>query len=349
MRLTAVLLLLAACGDDLTDEPFGQCDEMIREVEVVLRAEIDVLLVVSNAASMAEEQAALAAEMGWLVARLTASPLGFLPDLHVGFMSDDGTGLAVPEACPDLSDGSAFVVDELADAVTGTRSLNHTVDLEEQLACMVQVGTTGGYISRPLASLADAVEDETGFRRSAVPLMVAIVTDGEDGSPGDVVSYAQRIGGSAPNGTYVSVVSGGPEGCTLEGVTDAAPAPRLVDFASAFGDHGSAMSLCGEEPLLGGMAGMLWRIPIAACLDPTLGRAPDCRVSDVQNLDQDNQQDFSIPSCDDSEGPCFEIVANDCGAPGTGAHMHLVVNRRGTPPREGTIVVARCSLPTDCP
>lgn len=352
MRTAPLLLLpvaLLACGDDLTDDGFGQCQEMIRAIPVVLRAEIDLVLVVADATSMSEEQAALAGEMEWLVDRLTAAPLGFLPDIHIGVLSDDGGGLEVADGCPQLSDGGVFVVDQLVDESTGTRSFNYTGELGEQLACMVQLGTAGDDVSRPLAGLAAAVEDGGGFRRPAVPLAVAIVTDGEDLSPDDVVSYAQRVGKNAPAGTYVSVVSGGREGCTLDGFSDAAAAPRLADFAAAFGEHGAAVSLCGEGPLSGGLAGMFWRIPVAACLDPVLGSAPDCRVSDVRNLDQDDQEEFPIPSCDESEPPCFDIGDNDCGAPSSSAHLHLVVDRGSTPPREGTVVVARCSLPSSCP
>jgi hypothetical protein len=349
---TAPLLLsvaLVACGDDPSDDGFGQCNEMIRETPVVLRAEMDLVLVVANASSMSEEQTALADEMGRLVERLTAAPLGFLPDLHIGVLSDDGGGLEVPDGCPELSGGGDFIIDELVDEFTGTRSFNHSVELGDQLACMVQLGTSGSAVSRPLAGLAAALEDGSGFRRPAVPLAVAIVTDGEDLSPEDVASYAQRVGKNAPAGTYVSVVSGGVEGCAVDGFTDAAAAPRLIEFAAAFGEHGAAVSLCGEEPLLGGLTGMLWRVPVAACLDPALGDAPDCRVSDVRNLDRDDQQEFPITSCDDSERPCFEIGDNDCGAPSSGAHLHLVVDRGSTPPPDDTVPVARCRLPSACP
>ena len=95
---------------------------------------------------------------------------------------------------------------------------------------------------------------------------------------------------------------------------------------------------------LKGMAGMLWRIPVAACLDPALGRAPDCRVSDVRNINRDDQQEFSIPSCDDSEPPCFKIVANDCGAASSPGRLLLVVDRGGKPPRDGTVPVAMCRV-----
>jgi hypothetical protein len=156
-KLAAALIVLAACGDDWPAEPFGRCDQLIRAFPVRLRARIDVLLLVANAPSLSDEQEALAAESGWLIDRMAASPLGFLPDLHVGVMSDDRPGLIVPEECAPLSDGALFIVDELADETTGARTVNHTPSLDVQLACMIRVGLGGGDVVRPLASLASTV------------------------------------------------------------------------------------------------------------------------------------------------------------------------------------------------
>jgi hypothetical protein len=342
MRIAAALSLLVAalgCGDE--SEP-AQCWDIEREVPLFPHADLDVLLVVGNESSMAEEQAAVADEVHLLVDHLHALE-GGLPDLHAAVVSDDGAALLLPEPCPPLTDGQLFVTDVVVDPETGTRELDYTGDLGDQIACMVEVGTAGDDLERPLASLAGAVGDEdSGFRRPGAALAIAIVTDGEDGSPDEVSTYAGRVQARARADVVVSVVSGGPDGCALDGFTDAAPAPRLAAFAGSFGDAGSAVSLCGEAPLLGELQRALDGLSTGACLPDDASSPPECRVSDVWHDGQEDQREYSLAPCDESAPPCFSIAEDALACPFTDSHLRLVIDRGGTAAPDDTAVAARC-------
>lgn len=352
MRTSIALLLLAAlaCDDEpMPDEPM-QCKEIQKEVRAVLTAHLDLVVLVGNASSMAEEQAALSDQLGWFLDQME-SLWGGLPDLHAAVMSDDGAEFLVPAGCPALTDDRDFVVDRLIDQETGTREWNYTGDIGNQLSCMMQVGTAGDEGQRPLASLARALEDEErGFRRPAAALAIAILTDGEDASPDEVAAYAERVQATAkpPASALVSVVSGGAAGCTLDGFTEAAPAPRLAGFLDAFGEQGAAVSMCSEESLWAGLAGMLDLLPVGMCIGDQVASPPDCRVSDMLYLDQDNQEEYPLPSCDDSVPPCFAIVVDEPGCPETISHLRLLVDRGGTHPREGSVTMASCVVESTC-
>jgi hypothetical protein len=338
-----LLVVLAGCTDHAADDPM-QCWDVQKETLLLLRADLDLVVMVGNAASMAQEQAALADDAHLLVEQLVTLP-GGLPDLHAAVMTDDDAMLLVPDGCP-LTDGQAYLSDVVIDSGTGTREFNYTGELGDQLACMVEVGTSGDEVQRPLSSLARTIEEDSGgFRRPSVTLAVAIVTDGEDASPDEVGSYAQRILTRAPGSAAISVVSGGPEGCTLDGFTDAAPAPRLAAFADAFGTGGSATSLCGEAPLLEDVGTALRRADVGTCLADNVASGPtDCRVSDVWHQDEDDQREYPIPSCQEAAPPCFSIVEDALACPYTGSHRRLMVDRGGTSPREETHAVAACQV-----
>jgi len=344
MRNAFACLLVVAlgCGDEATPADPMVCHD-IGYTSSTLKRDVDLLLLVGNASSMVEVQAALADQIHRLVAELEVQE-GGLPDVHIAVMSDDGAALLVPDACPSMTDGERFIVDRLVDPESGTRELNYTGLLDQQLACMVEVGTAGGEVERPLASLARALEDEdSGFRRPGAGLAVAIVSDGDDGSPGEVAAYVDRIAAvvAPPASMDVRVVSGGAEGCTLDGFTDAAPAPRLAAFAAAFGEDGAAVSLCGEEPLLGGLAAALDRFSIGACLPDPPGSADDCQV-----LRFTDDLEVPLPSCDDAAPPCYRLTADARSCPDSDQHLHVSVDSGGAP-LSGGFVSASCA--PECP
>jgi hypothetical protein len=352
VRSLALLLLLPAACDGASEPEPMQCKELFQQQLYFLKADLDLLVVVGNASTMAEEQAALVdGEVAQLVDRLE-SLLGGLPDLHAAVMSDDAAALLVPDGCPALTDGSHFVTDVMVNADTGSREFNYTGDLGNQLSCMAGIGTAGDAVERPLASLVRALENaENGFRRTGSALAIAIVTDGDDASPDDIASYVERTRARAPASASVaiSVVSGGAKGCTRDGFTEAAPAPRLAAFADQLGPEGSAVSLCGEAPLLGGLADALDGLSVGACIGDEVPSPADCRVSLVQNRDQSDEEELPLPSCGEAEPPCFSIAEDELLCPYTRSHLRVTVDRGGTPAPEGSAAIAACTVSPDCP
>ncbi len=347
-----VVMAAVACGGE-EDEPYEpmQCWDIETSVTMLLQTDLDLLLLVGNASTMAEEQASLHDLDVHLLVEQLATSFGGMPDLHAAVLSDDRAALLLPDSCPALTDGKQFISDVAVDPETGSREFNYSGELGDQLSCMAVVGTGGDEVARPLASLARALENqETGFRRPGVALAVAIVTDGEDASPDDVSAYVDRVEARAepPAFAAVSVVSGGPDGCRRDGFTDAAPAPRLSAFADAFGSAGSEVSLCGDEPLLGGLVDALDGLSVGACLGDEVASPPDCRVSDVLRGGQQDQVEYPIPSCDDAPPPCFSIAADDLACPYTASHLRLTVDRSGEPPRPGSYAIARCNTGSEC-
>lgn len=339
MRVVAVFLLVAAACDGGTGPEPMQCKEGLREVALGLTADVDLLVVVGNASSMAEEQAALAEQVSWLVDRLAGLSSG-MPNLHIAVVSDDGGRLLLPPACPDLTDGRRFITDEAIDPETGTRQLNHVGELADQLACMVRVGTGGDEVARPLAAAARALESEaSGFRRAAASLVLAFVTDRDDASRGTVDAYRDRIVLQAPGSAtaFVSVVSG--------------PAPRLVELARLFDTEGVATSLDAPEVeggLWAGVASLLPRVPVGACIDERVSVPADCRVSDVRGLDQPDQAEYPLADCAEAGPPCFAIFEDQLACPAGSSHLRLVIERGDTTPREGTVAIASCLIEEPC-
>jgi hypothetical protein len=348
MRAAVAFLLLALGCDGESDV---QCMEPVQEDPLHLVSRLDLLLVIGNAGSMAEEQAEVAGDIEPLVDRLRELPRG-LPDLHAAVITDDGPTLVMRDECPPLTDGNAFISDVLFDAHAGARAFNYTGDLAEQLGCMAVVGASEDGVQYPLASLTAAIEDDaSGFRRPAAALAIVIVTDGEDASPDDVAAYAARVRARAryPTPVAVSVVSGGPDGCALDGFTDAAPAPRLAAFAEALAGDASPVSLCGTDPLLGGIAAALAGHQVGACIDNHLADPPDCRVHDLTRPGEDGQAEYAILPCDQAGPPCFAIATDPLRCADTRSHLRLSLDRGGRPPPAGSSTAAVCRVAPDCP
>ena len=335
-----LVVLAVACGEEADPDPMV-CRDIDTDEDYALRGELDLLFLVGNAGSMTEVQAALPDQVYWLVNQLE-SLRGGLPDLHAAVLSDDGGALQLPAGCPSLTDGGDYISDSLIDPNVASRAINYTGQLADQLACMLQVGTEGGEVERPLASLARALEDQVGwFRRPAASLAIVIVTDGEDASPAEVSAYVDRVRDLAPvpMSSTVSVVSGGRDGCALDGFTDASPAPRLADFAAAFGDAGRTVSLCGQDPFFAGIAAPE-RLAEGTCLSNNVLEAADCVV---------RYGDVRIPSCDESAPPCFTVSEDELSCPNSASHRRLAVDHGGSARPDGTIATAECPTEPECP
>ena len=149
---------------------------------------------------------------------------------------------------------------------------------------------------------------------------------------------------------------GATSGCSLSptdpdgALVAAAATVRMRNFLDAFPQRSTWQNICTYDPatndinLSGGLvqiATLLKKVIGSPCLDGNLSMPLDCRVSDVANLNQDNQEEFPIPSCDDSGAPCWRTEDDRAQCPDTETGLVLKIDRTGPPP-DNTTVVVRC-------
>lgn len=205
---------------------------------------LDVLFVVDNSSTMAEEQVRLAAAGPAFVAAVRAN-LPAVESVHVGVIATDDPGLAVSAArCGPFAGGAGHMTQD--------------DDLSLALACALQVGTGGSADERPIEALLAAVADlanqpggfNADFVRASAPLVLVIVSDEEDdheaalgwGSPGEPDGWFTGLtaikGGLATNFVVLSLVGvAAPNACPpfqWDGKEGAEPAPRLAAFTAMF-------------------------------------------------------------------------------------------------------------------
>jgi hypothetical protein len=165
---------------------------------------VDVLFVVDNSASMAEEQVSLAAGLPTFIAALETAA-GGRPDLHLGVISSDvgigpfqlmgcnangDNGLLLGNAggCPGVAE--PFLIDSPDGA--GGRTINYPEgQLAETFGCMVQLGTLGCGFEQTLESLDRALTpgSNPGFIRSDALLAIVILSDEDDCSASDTAMF----------------------------------------------------------------------------------------------------------------------------------------------------------------
>ena len=166
---------------------------------------VDLLLVIDDSSSMAQEQDSLARNIREF-ARILESIEGGTPSLHVGVISSNvGTGpdggggpacagegddgvLQLPAGCPAFSDGGRFLRHEVRELEGDPMWINYEGPLEDQLACMAQLGTAGCEFEQPLESMRRALSNQVenaGFLRDDAVLAVIFVGDEDDCSARD--------------------------------------------------------------------------------------------------------------------------------------------------------------------
>lgn len=196
--------LLVGCGDD--GPGFADAGPGSRSWLIPAADKLDILFVVDNSDSMAEEQDRLAGDLPALFDRLQG-PAG-VPDLHVGIISTDvGAHPDIPGCMAPGDDGalqSAFDPDDgscndgtvsldgkfassAPSDTPGTRETNYTGNLTDVLGCMIKLGTGGCGFEQPLEAVRLAFEnpDNAGFLRTDAVLAVVFVTDEDDCSASD--------------------------------------------------------------------------------------------------------------------------------------------------------------------
>ena len=196
-------------------------------------ARVDLLFVIDDTASMAEEQEALADGFETFVTSLESSDLSY----HVGVVTTEATGQLLGNPWI-VTRESADPVGDFARAVAvGTEG---TAD-EAGLAAMVAA------LTEPLVSGANR-----GFRRSDAVLHVVVVSDADDHSDGlldDPSASAQELledatGASGLPAMFSAVVGDAGTGCSGD-FGDAAPGDTYIDVAQ--GSGGAVASVCAGD------------------------------------------------------------------------------------------------------
>jgi hypothetical protein len=153
---------------------------------------VDILFVIDNSGSMAEEQAQLEVTFRRFIQVLTTVQ-GGLPSIHIGVVTSDmgAMGGATFDSCRGfgeagklrpLPNGQAFIED-LRGPTRGQRVTNYSGTLEAAFAGIVKPGTGGCDMEAHLMSMRralDANELNRGFLRKDAYLAVIIVADEDD-------------------------------------------------------------------------------------------------------------------------------------------------------------------------
>ncbi|NCG18270.1 MAG: hypothetical protein GWP91_04560, partial [Rhodobacterales bacterium] len=178
MRWPIALVLLAGCVEFGINpiEPDGQADRRVAVLETFVQSalpKIDVLLVVDQTASMAQEHAALSGNLILMLDQLEEEDVAW----QLGVV-----GTSVGGQKSGWLQGSPWVL-------TPT-----TPNLQVQVDSLFQVKDRGGFRESGLAAailaleLAHPGEVNTGFRRHDAALHVILISDADDASDGDPVT-----------------------------------------------------------------------------------------------------------------------------------------------------------------
>lgn len=234
---------------------------------------VDLLFVVDDSGSMADEQANLVAAFPDFIATMQAE-LAETDGYHIGVVTTDEYiydiecsplsvgNLIYRTGGPDSSDGNC------GPYVSGFNYMTENDDLVDTFGCAGQVGTGGSGDERPMDAMLTALqpplteEDECNehFLRDDALLVVVIITDEEDdhesmaeacndnpldgsaGDPGTWFDAMVEIKGREESVVVLSLV--GPDGVAAPmcpeldkcngGIEGAEVAPRILEFTSMF-------------------------------------------------------------------------------------------------------------------
>jgi len=206
--LFAVLAPLAACS-----EPglvVGDLEE-VTVLKAIPNRDLDILFVIDDSASMADEQAALAAAFPQMIDVLGQVD-GGLPNLHIGVITSDmgtsttaGTigpsvGSAGSGGCSGTGDGGVLqTVSAMTDRFLsdvddqGTRVRNFTGELRDVFGELAQVGAQGCGFEQHLSAMQRSFEhpQNAGFVRPDANLAIVILADEDDCSASSATLFAE--------------------------------------------------------------------------------------------------------------------------------------------------------------
>jgi hypothetical protein len=202
MRL-AVLAALAGCGSP-SPKPPPTIDKRIPN-----QPDLDLLFVIDNSNDTADKQALFAADLTRFVQALDAFS-GGRPNLHVGIVSSTvGTGSAnFGASCASPNDDGLLqnaarvsgctppngrFIDDFRSA-SGARTVNYSGTLDQEIACIATLGTTGCGFGAQLEGMKRGLDgsrpENAGFLRDDADLGIIILTDEDDCSVRDPAFFS---------------------------------------------------------------------------------------------------------------------------------------------------------------
>jgi hypothetical protein len=237
---------------------------------------VDVLFVIDDSASMADNQESLIASFDGLVQGMQTN-LQFAQSYHIGIVTSDSYYVNAP-GCTNIGDlvtrtggleSSAMNCEPFA---SGARYLDESEpDLAGKFACAAQVGSGGADDEMVMRGLLNAMNPATacneGFARDDSLLVIVIISDEDDvaepymcdpddpfgpnpcmttGSGGDPDAWVAELATYKSNiDTNVVVLS--LVGLELDNSCGAVPASKLIGFANRFDDNGFTDDVCAES------------------------------------------------------------------------------------------------------
>jgi len=208
LALVLLSVLATACADR-TMSKLAPTVSVTQSKLVPLHTDFDILFVIDNSASTSDKQQVFAANFDKLVAALDAFPTG-RPDLHIAVVDstvdihaqgwsngragcpspdpwDDGLFQTTPRIAGCTPPSGPFITDVAAPG--GGRTTNYTGTLEDTLACIGEIGSTGCGFEAPLEAMKRALDgthmENANFLRDGAFLAVIVLTDEDDASVRD--------------------------------------------------------------------------------------------------------------------------------------------------------------------
>ena len=219
---------------------------------------MDIVFIVDNSGSMAQEQTNLATNFPKFVKVISdyKTKSGDQLDFRIAVSSsDDGkdkgkfNAARAPGAPSGCSAGPARPWLERADG-----------DIGSMFACRAELGTNGSNIERPLENMLLSVTTAaaansasgTSFVREDALLAFILLTDEDEGSAGGSGNLARPMADYPPafdkvkgdRGRWAASVIAGPNACSSPGLGNAAEAKRLKGFITDVGKNGVFSSIC---------------------------------------------------------------------------------------------------------
>jgi len=228
---------------------------------------VDLLFVIDNSGSMADEQANLIASVPGFIEGIS-DRLGVSTDYHVGVVSTDdssfnGDGCREIGALVTRTGGDLSSETECGPYIDGTTFMTPRDDLEVSFECAARLGIDGSGIERPMDALRAALHPtpglqgcNAGFLRDDALLVIVVITDEEDAddSVGDPAHWYESVleakGGDEERVVMLSLVGHPkPNDCIQTqwtGMMGAEIATRLLQFTSLF-PHGYVGDVCSDD------------------------------------------------------------------------------------------------------
>jgi hypothetical protein len=241
---------------------------------------VDILFVIDNSGSMADNQESVVASFGGFIAAIEQN-LALAESYHIGVISSEAYYENAPgcTAIGDLVTQTGGV--ESSNCVgtpfaSGKRYLDQTEpDLEAKFACIAELGATGSDDEKVAASMIAALapanneagQCNDGFARLDSLLVVVIITDEDDAPepygcdpdafPGDPDACDTTGSGGTPDEwtqTILSYKANLPENVVVlaliggyQNSCGAVISSKLLGFANNFGDHGFVGDVCAAS------------------------------------------------------------------------------------------------------